>query len=429
MEYEALVDVYDRLAATDSNNEKRDTLAEVFADAGDMLSRLVMLVRGRLSPAYDRTELGVSSSLTLSAILRATGAAESDVRERWKETGDLGDAAAWAVANGGQQTLFSEPLTVERVHDELRELATYEGTGSQDRKVDRLAGLLADADSDGARYVVRTALGHMRVGIGEGTIRDAIAVAFLDGSSASITAVERAFQVTTDYRVVAETARDEGRAGLDALDVQLFRPLKAMLAEKADALEDGVRDAQSDGRALCEYKYDGIRIQIHVDGDDIRLFTRRLEDVTEQFPDVVRALRAGVAVDRSPSSAILVTVPSSTVNSWGTPRRRFHPTSEPRPSSRSSPVESNASRMSRHWHGIYPPSFISSTVWHSTEPCSTNRSRPVWMHSSLRSRRSHRHRTNHGPAWSGPGCGGHRPTIWNPQRRCTARRWMPATKG
>jgi DNA ligase-1 len=99
MEYEALVDVYDRLAATDSNNEKRDTLAEVFADAGDMLSRLVMLVRGRLSPAYDRTELGVSSSLTLSAILRATGAAESDVRERWKETGDLGDAAAWAVAS------------------------------------------------------------------------------------------------------------------------------------------------------------------------------------------------------------------------------------------------------------------------------------------------------------------------------------------
>ena len=315
MEYEALVDVYDRLAATDSNNEKRDALAEVFADAGDMLSRLVTLVRGRLSPAYDRTELGVSSSLTLSAILRATGAAESDVRERWKETGDLGDAAAWAVANGGQQTLFSEPLTVERVHDELRELATYEGTGSQDRKVDRLAGLLADADSDGARYVVRTALGHMRVGIGEGTIRDAIAVAFLDGSSASITAVERAFQVTTDYRVVAETARDEGRAGLDALDVQLFRPLKAMLAEKADALEDGVRDAQSDGRALCEYKYDGIRIQIHVDGDDIRLFTRRLEDVTEQFPDVVRALRAGVAVERAVLDGELVGYTPETVSS------------------------------------------------------------------------------------------------------------------
>ncbi len=299
MEYAALVDVYDRLAATDSNNEKRDILAGAFADAGEMLVRLVTLARGRLSPAYDRTELGVSSSLTLDAILRATGAPEAAVREHWRETGDLGDAAAWAVENGSQQTLFSSTLTVERVHDDLRELATYEGAGSQDRKIDTLAGLLADADANEGRYVVRTALGHMRVGVGEGTIRDAVAHAFLDGSADAIEAVERAFQVTTDFRVVAETARDEGRTGLDALDVELFRPVQVMLAEKADSLTAGLTDAASDGRALCEYKYDGIRVQIHVDGDEVRLFTRRLEDVTEQFPDVVRAVREGVGADRA----------------------------------------------------------------------------------------------------------------------------------
>jgi len=124
MEYVALVDVYDRLAATDSNNEKRDILAATFAEAGELLPRLVTLVRGRLSPAYDRTDLGVSSSLTLEAVLRATGAPEDVVRERWRETGDLGDAAAWAVTNGRQQTLVSSTLTVERVHDDLRELAT-----------------------------------------------------------------------------------------------------------------------------------------------------------------------------------------------------------------------------------------------------------------------------------------------------------------
>jgi len=299
MEYAALVEVYDCLAATDSNNEKRDILAGVFADAGEMLVRLVTLARGRLSPAYDRTELGVSSSLTLDAVLRATGAPEAAVREHWRETGDLGDAAAWAVENGSQQTLFSSTLTVERVHDDLRELATYEGAGSQDRKVDTLAGLLADADANEARYVVRTALGHMRVGVGEGTIRDAVAHAFLDGSADAIEAVERAYQVTTDFRVVAETARDEGRTGLDALDVELFRPVQVMLAEKAESLTAGLTDAASDGRALCEYKYDGIRVQIHVDGDEVRLFTRRLENVTEQFPDVVRAVREGVGADRA----------------------------------------------------------------------------------------------------------------------------------
>ena len=298
MEYVALVDVYDQLAATDSNNEKRDILADLFADAGELLPRLVTLVRGRLWPAYDRAELGVSSSLTLEAVLRATGAVESDVRDRWKETGDLGDAAAWAVGNGGQQTLFSQALTVERVHDELRDLASYRGAGSQDRKVDTLAGLIADANSSEARYVVRTALGHMRVGIGEGTIRDAIANAFLDGSDEAVDTVERAFQVTTDFRTVAETARDGGSSGLNSLEVRMFRPVQVMLAEKAESLEEGVADAASDDCVLCEYKYDGFRIQIHVDGDEIRLFTRRLEEVTEQFPDVVQAVREGVSADR-----------------------------------------------------------------------------------------------------------------------------------
>jgi DNA ligase-1 len=299
MEYAALVDDYDRLAATASNNEKRDILAGVFADAGEMLPRLVTLVRGRLSPAYDRTEMGVSSGLTLDAICRATGARETAVRERWKETGDLGDAAAWAVENGGQQTLFSSTLTVERVHDDLRELATYQGAGSEDRKVDTLAGLLADADANEARYVVRTTLGHMRVGIGEGTIRDAIAHAFLDGSEAVIAAVERAFQVTTDFRVVAVTAREEGRTGLDSLDVALFRPVQVMLAEKAESLSAGLTDAASDGQALCEHKYDGIRVQIHIDGEVVRLFTRRLEDVTEQFPDVVGAIETGITAEQA----------------------------------------------------------------------------------------------------------------------------------
>jgi DNA ligase-1 len=293
VEYAALVEVYDRLAATDSTIEKREVLAAAFTDAGDLLPRLVTLVRGRLGPAYDRPDLGVSSNLTLEAVLKATDASEAAVRERWRETGDLGDAAAWAVGRGGQQTLFAEPLTVERVHDRLLDLAGFEGEGSQGRRVDTLAGLLADADPAEARYVVRTALGHMRVGVGVGTIRDAIAHAFLGGSDDSVEAVERAYQVTNDFRTVAETARDGGREALDTLDVELFRPIGVMLAEKAESLESGLAGAASGGCVRCEYKYDGVRVQVHV-GSEVRLFTRRLEDVTAQFPDVARAVEAGV---------------------------------------------------------------------------------------------------------------------------------------
>ena len=297
MNYAELVGLYDRLAATDSTNEKRSLLAEAFTEAGEQLDRLVVLVRGRLWPAYDRAELGVSSSLTLAAIALATGVDESRLRERWSETGDLGDVAAWATGDGGQQTLLAEPLTVERVHETLRELASFAGPGSQDRRVDAVAGLLADATPEEARYVVRTALGHLRVGVGEGTIRDAVAEAFLDGSEAAVAAVERAYQVTTDFQVVARTARAEGRDGLAALSIELGRPIQVMLAETAASVSDGLAAVADDGLARCEYKYDGFRVQAHVD-EEVTLFTRRLEEVTEQFPDVVQAIERAVAADR-----------------------------------------------------------------------------------------------------------------------------------
>ena len=299
MDYADLVALYEDLAATDSTAEKRSRLASAFADAGERLDRVVLLARGRLYPAYDREELGVSSQLVLAAIGKATGVGETDLRAHWSETGDLGDVAAWATERGGQQTLFSESLTVEQVHDRLRELPSFDGAGSQDRRIDLVAGLLANADPDEARYVVRTALGHLRVGIGQGTIRDALADAFLDGSDEAVDAVERAYQVTTDFQVVASTARDGGREALADLSVELGRPVEVMLADTAEDVRSGVADVAVNGVALCEYKYDGFRVQVHVDGGDVSLFTRRLEDVTQQFPDVVRAVADGVTADRA----------------------------------------------------------------------------------------------------------------------------------
>lgn len=311
MEYAALVDVYDRLAATDATLEKREILADTFADADSHLDRLVVLLQGHLRPAHDRVELGISSSRTLDAILTATGAGEDAIREEWRETGDLGDAAAWAVEHGGQQTLVSEPLTVERVHDRLLEIANFEGEGSEGRRVDALAGLLSDCDPKEARYVVRTALGHLRVGVGDGLIRDAIADAFLDGSNQAVAAVERAYQVTNDYQVVAQTARDEGREALGDLSLEIGRPIGVMLAEKAESLSDGLASVgvEADGirsptetvvseAVHCEIKYDGVRVQIHV-GEEVQLYTRRLQNVTEQFPDIVRAVDQGVTANRA----------------------------------------------------------------------------------------------------------------------------------
>ncbi len=300
MEYAALVEVYERLAETDSTDRTAAIVAETLAAAeADLLSVLVRLLRGRPLDPWEEGDLGVSSSLTRRAIERATGVGADEIETRWRETGDLGDAAAWAVANRRQRTLVSEPLTVRAVHDRLRGLADLSGAGSQGRRVETVAGLVADADSPAAaRYLVRTALGHLRLGVGDGALRDAIARAFLDGEAdAGADAVERAHQLTTDYTVVARRARAAGRDGLAALDLEIGRPVESMLARPADGLAAGlVAVAGPDGGVVLEQKYDGARIQVHVrnGGDEVRLFTRRLVEVTDAFPDLVAAVRRRV---------------------------------------------------------------------------------------------------------------------------------------
>lgn len=288
MEYGRLVTVYDRLDETPSTLEKTEILSDTFAGAGELLPELTQLVRGRLFASWEPDELGVSSSLTLQAIVDATGVDDDQVESWWRETGDLGNAAAKAVENRPQTTLVSNTLTVSGVYETLRGLAEYEGSGSQQQRTTSIADVLADSDPDEARYIVRTLVGAMRVGVGEGTVRDALASAFLDGSDDAIRAVERAYEVTNDFGVVAETVRERGREGLDDLGIELFRPVKAMLAQKANSVTDALETIE---QPLVEYKYDGMRTQIHVDGDDVRVFTRRLEDVTTQFPDVVAGVR------------------------------------------------------------------------------------------------------------------------------------------
>ena len=301
MEYGALVELYADLEATDADTALTEQIATALAEADpESVGLLVTLLQGRPFVAWDDRDLGVSSSLTRTAIAKATGHSESRIEDWWRETGDLGSAAARAVENERQQTLFGQSLTVADVQETLTEIAAFGGSGSQDRKVDAIAGLLSDADPEAAKFLVRTVLENLRIGVGEGTIRDAIAQAFLSGGESDVEAVERAYQVTNDYRVVAETARTEGRAGLADLDVEVGRPIAVMLAEKADSVSAAIESVAPDpASVLAEYKYDGVRAQVHVDGADVTVFTRRLADVTAQFPDVVAAVSEHVNAEQA----------------------------------------------------------------------------------------------------------------------------------
>ena len=175
-----MVEVYKRLEATQSKLEKASILAELFSKAPEEdLPMVVLLASGRVFPQYSEQELGIATQLMIKAISKSTGIPAKDVEEKFKETGDLGLAAAECIKSRKQVVLFKKKLTVKKVFENLRELAFVTGERSQDKKMSIIAELLASAEPDEAIYIVRTILEELRIGVAEGIVRDAIVEAFL----------------------------------------------------------------------------------------------------------------------------------------------------------------------------------------------------------------------------------------------------------
>ncbi|QSG13750.1 ATP-dependent DNA ligase LigA [Halapricum desulfuricans] len=286
MDFAAFADRAHEIEAASADTEITERVSNLLAVAGSDLPSIVRFLQGRVFPAHDSRTLDIGPALCYEAIARAAGhnVTAADVEARLADRGEIGTVAA-SYDLGGQQGLGAftggddDGLTVAEVDGDLRELAAAEGAGSQDTKTDLLFGLFNRSNATEARYLARLVLGEMRIGVGGGTVRDAIAGAF----DAPIEAVERALQVTNDYGLVAAVAREDGEDGLEELHLEIGRPVQAMLAQTGTvtgALEDW-------GQAAVEVKYDGARVQVHYDGDRARLFSRNMEEVTDALPEVV----------------------------------------------------------------------------------------------------------------------------------------------
>ena len=303
------------IEGTSADTDVVDAVTELLLAADDDLEVLARFVQGRVFPAWDSTTLDVGPNYCYAAIARAAGQNVSvdDVEARLADSGDVGEVAA-SYDFGGQTGLAAfgegrESLTVAEVYEELEGLADAEGSGSQDTKIDILFGLFNRTGSDEARYLARLVLSEMRIGVGEGSVRDAVAAAF----DVPVEDVERALQVSNDYGRVARVAREEGVEGLSALDLDVGRPVQAMLAQ-AGTVGDAMEDWETVG---VEWKYDGARVQLHHDpdglvlpGDDaatddatddaadetptVRVFSRNMEDVTGALPEVVEYAEAAL---------------------------------------------------------------------------------------------------------------------------------------
>ena len=291
MQYAELVDTYTSLESTSGTLEQTALLSALLVDLeADQFAPVIRLLRGRVFARWEDADMGVSSRGLTTAIAQASGVSDKEIEGLWRDTGDLGLTAEEAMRAATQQTLVSRPLTVDRVYSVLRGLASIDGSGSRRRRLQTVAGLLSDATPLESRYLARTVVGHLRLGVGDGLMRDAIVAAFGTDVSDAAAAVERAFHLTSDLAHVASVAATDGISGCAAIDLEPFRPVRAMLATKADGLSEGMASVAPTQEAVrLERKYDGIRIQLHHVGDGSHLFTRRLADISRQFPEVLEA--------------------------------------------------------------------------------------------------------------------------------------------
>ena len=297
MDYSVLADTYEKLESVSSKLTKTSILAKLLKKTPtEELPKVVLLVQGVVFPKFTQLELGIATQMMMRAINKATGVRLDEVEQIFKQTGDLGLTAEECLKKRKQLTLLKKKLTVDFVFKNLQKLATVTGAGSQDRKLNLIAELLVSAKPKEARYIVRTILGELRVGTAEGIIRDAIVEAFLKKGSKkekqeATAAVEYAWNIISDYGEVAKIAKEKGLKGLKKVKVQIGKPIHVMLGLAAKSIDEILKQF---GKIAAEWKYDGMRTLIEKKGERIWVFTRRLEDVTKQFPDVVRLAKKGL---------------------------------------------------------------------------------------------------------------------------------------
>jgi DNA ligase-1 len=298
VQYEIVTEAYRDLEQASGRLVLIDRLAALLAQTpAELLATVCYLCQGLIAPEFAGVDLGLAEKLAVRAVATATGASPEQVIVSLRERGDLGQAAEQLLAVTAADRQASLPVAV--VVDTLHQIAQAEGQGSQGRKLDLLAGLLAQATPLEARYLLRLVTGGLRLGVGTPTILDALAQVYAGGRAAR-PVLERAYNICCDLGLVASSLASGGLAAVEQLRVRPGNPVRAMLAQRlSDAAEILTKLG---GQCAAEYKYDGVRVQAHRTADGrIELFTRRLERVSNQFPDVVEVLQAGLG----PREAIL----------------------------------------------------------------------------------------------------------------------------
>ena len=288
MTFSELSEYLERLEGTNSRNELVRILSELYGRcATEEIVPITYLIQGRLAPFFTPVEIGLAERLLVTAMAMAYGAPKDEVSKTYREIGDLGLTAQRLAPVSAHEV----PAVVD-VHRRLFEIAGTSGAGSLQKKLEIFAGLLGEMDPISAKHLVRITTGKMRLGIGDPTVLDALSFA-KKGDRSLRPVLEGAYNRTSDLGLIARTLWTHGEEGIAALKVTVGRPLRPQLAERLPDPQAVIRKL---GMVGSQPKYDGFRVQIHKDGQEVNLFSRNLENMTSMFPELVAAA-AGLSAE------------------------------------------------------------------------------------------------------------------------------------
>ncbi len=292
LDYALIAEAYEKIEATTKRLEMTGLLVDLLKNTPKtVIAKVVYLTQGKIYPDFVGLEIGIAEKLAAKALVRVSGRRQSEINNSLQKSGDIGQTAQKILSKKRQSTFFHEALTVQRVYETLEKMTKTSGSGAVSSKMALLAGLLSDASPKEAKYILRTVTGKLRLGIADMTVLDALAIAYGGGKEAR-ELIERAYNISSDLGRVAKIVAEKGLAGIKKFQVMVFEPIRPMLAERLASPEEILE--KLGGKCVAEYKYDGERVQAHKKGKKVVLYSRRLENISGQYPDAVKLVREQV---------------------------------------------------------------------------------------------------------------------------------------
>ena len=310
MEFSTLAEIFQRMEKTSKRIELTDILVELLKKTPkEILPNVVYLLQGIIRPNFEGVELGIAEKLAIHAISKSSGLSIKKIEDDYREGGDLGLTASNILKLKTQTTFTVEKITVERVYDTLFKIAKLEGKGSQDLKMKYISSMLNDATPIEAKFVIKILLGTLRLGVAENTVMDALAIAFT-GKKENKEEIENAYNVSSDLGKVSLVVATDGIEEIKKFKISLFSPIRPMLADRVKSEAEAIKKMPQ--LFAAEYKLDGERVQIHKQMNKIILFSRRLENITQYYPDIIENIGKSINVDEGIFEAEIVPINENT---------------------------------------------------------------------------------------------------------------------